>query len=91
MLLTFDTKCAIMKLYKENFKKNTLQKVVNDMEKEKVLIIEQACREYNISPTDLVSFIHALGKISEQICCLGSTLRCCKNRLCRTVRNVAEI
>jgi hypothetical protein len=55
-----------MKLYKENFTKNTLQKVVNDMEKEKVLIIEQACREYNISPTDLVSFIHALGKISEE-------------------------
>jgi len=43
-----------------------LQKVVNEMEKEKVLIIEQACREYGISPTDLVSFIQALGKISEE-------------------------
>lgn len=36
------------------------------MENEKVLVIEQACREFGIAPSDLVCFIQALGKISEE-------------------------
>lgn len=36
------------------------------MENEKALAIEQACREFGVSPSDLVCFIQALGKISEE-------------------------
>ena len=36
------------------------------MENEKVLAITQACRDFGIAPSDLICFLQALGKISEE-------------------------
>ena len=36
------------------------------MENEKALIIEQACREFDVVPTDLVCFIQAISKLTEE-------------------------
>lgn len=36
------------------------------MENEKALAITQACREFGITPSDLMCFLQALGKISEE-------------------------
>lgn len=36
------------------------------MENEKASVITQACREFNVTPSDLVCFLQALSEISEK-------------------------
>ncbi len=36
------------------------------MENEKVLAVEQACREFGVAPSDLVCFIQALSRLPEE-------------------------
>ena len=43
-----------------------IQKVVNKMENEKALAITQVCREFNVTPSDLVCLLQTLSEISEK-------------------------